>query len=303
MKVTTLYNAQCYLGESPLWHEARKSCIWVDIENHIVFELGWETQILQKWLINKRVSVAIEDERGGLLLGVQGGIMRLNLENGDQIWLTNLDIQKPENRCNDGIADRSGRILVGLMNTNAKKNEGGLFVIDKHLVAKKLIDNLTIPNGMAWSLDQSLLYFVHTPDRNIQCYHYDHQTGDINFNKIIINIPLEMGKPDGITIDSEGMIWVALYGGSGVSRWNPLTGELLELIKLPVPQVTNCCFVGNNLEHMMITSARENLNDLELSKYPQSGNVFLIKNFGVNGLNSNKATSYYNADNQLYSNL
>jgi len=132
------------------------------------------------------------------------------------------------------------------------------------------------------------MYFIESTVRNVTAYRYDAATGEIKFERIAITVPEELGLPDGMAIDEEGMLWIALYGGSAVGRWNPETGQLLNMIKLPVPHVTNCCFVGENLQHLLITTAQEHLSDEELKMYPQSGDIFIVHDVGVKGVKSNK---------------
>ena len=96
-----------------------------------------------------------------------------------------------------------------------------------------------------------------------------------------------MGTPDGMAIDEEGMLWIAHWGGFGVYRWNPFTGEHLDTIEVPVPNVTSCAFAGENLDQLIITTAQENLTEEQMKKYPQSGDVFLAKP-GVKGVKAFK---------------
>lgn len=103
----------------------------------------------------------------------------------------------------------------------------------------------------------------------------------------MIQIPNETGSPDGMTIDEEGMLWIAHWGGFGVYRWNPHNGQLTDKIEVPVPQVSSCAFAGENLDYLVITTARENLKEEELRKYPESGSIFFIK-VNVKGMVSNK---------------
>ena len=130
---------------------------------------------------------------------------------------------------------------------------------------------------MAWTSDNTRMYFIDSPTQTIKSYIFDANSGAILFEKNAVLIPKEMGTPDGMCIDSEGMLWVAHWGGFGVYRWNPANGDLLEKIAIPVPDVTSCAFVGENLDHLIITTAKGDLNEDELKKYPESGNVFYLK--------------------------
>jgi sugar lactone lactonase YvrE len=130
---------------------------------------------------------------------------------------------------------------------------------------------------MAWTEDNQTFYFIDTPTRQIKAFQFDLETGEIEFEKIAVDIPEELGFPDGMCIDRDGMLWVAHYGGSGVYRWNPKNGELLDKIELPVPHITSCCFGEENLDTLLITSAQENMSTEQLKKFPMSGDVFLVK--------------------------
>ena len=152
---------------------------------------------------------------------------------------------------------------------------------------QKQLGQLTISNGMAWTEDNETFYFIDTPTREIKAFHYDLETGEIEFIRIAVEIPEELGMPDGMCVDREGMLWVAHYGGAGVYRWNPETGKLLEKIDIPAPHVTSCCFGGENLDHLFITTAQENLSAEDIKKYPKSGNVFLVKT-NTKGFDANR---------------
>ena len=170
--------------------------------------------------------------------------------------------------------------------TNIKGN-GALYFIDKYLRVKKKINNTSVSNGIVWSLNNSRLYYIDSPTQVVQSLIFEEKTGEIVFEKNVIQIPNEMGSPDGMAIDEEGMLWIAHWGGFGVYRWNPHNGELIEKVEVSVPQVSSCSFVGENLDHLLITTARENMKEDEIIKYPQSGDTFFVK-VNVKGVVSNK---------------
>jgi sugar lactone lactonase YvrE len=121
------------------------------------------------------------------------------------------------------------------------------------------------------------MYFIDTPTHCVRSFLFDVESGDIQFEKVVIEIDKQNGSPDGMTIDEEGMLWIAHWNGFGVYRWNPLNGKLLDKISLPVPQVSSCVFGGDKLNYLFITTARENMSEAELQKYPDSGNVFIVE--------------------------
>src|SRR5690606_20453560 len=188
-----------------------------------------------------------------------------------------LEKELPNNRCNDGACDSQGRIWVGTMALDIAAGAASLYCIEKDGAVKRKIPNVTISNGLAWTADDQTFYYVDTPTRKVQAYRFDKESGEIRFERTAIEIPEDLGSPDGMAIDEEGMLWVAQYGGFGVYRWNPDSGALIEKIEVPAPNVTSCAFVGENLDQLIITTASENLNEEALRKYPQSGDVFLAE--------------------------
>ena len=275
MQITTLFPSQCILAEGPLWHKERNSCLWVDIERGILYEYNWNSKEVNTWSFDHRVTMVIQAKDNEVILSLDRSIARFDLETEQLQWLVHLEKELPNNRCNDGACDSQGRIWVGTMALDIAEGAASLYCIDKDGTVSKKIPDVTISNGLAWTADDRTFYYIDTPTQNVQAYHYDKQTGEITLDRTAIKIPEEMGSPDGMAIDEEGMLWIAHYGGSGVYRWNPQNGDLLDKIEVPAPHVTSCAFVGGNLDKLMITTAQENMSEEELQKYPQSGNIFL----------------------------
>lgn len=282
-----LYRSQCFLGEGPVWHQKTKSCFWVDIENGVLYKYHWIKKMIKHWKFDHKVSLVIPDEHGSLVLAIDRSIQRFDPESEKLEWLADVDNLLSENRCNDGRCDSYGRLWVGTMNMNFKENCGALYCINQqHEVSKKLED-VSISNGLAWSIDNKRLFYIDSPTRLVKSFLFDEETGDISFEKNAIIIPGETGSPDGMTIDEEGMLWIAHWGGHGVYRWNPLNGELIAKVEVPAPHVTSCAFAGDNLDHLIITTARQDLSENDLMRYPASGDVFVAKT-KVKGLQQNK---------------
>lgn len=287
MTASLLYPSQCMLGEGPIWHEERKCFFWVDIINGILYEYKWVNKEIKTWQFDYKLSPVIQGKDNELLIGLNTSIARFNLESGALKMLVDLEPGVTGNRCNDGSCDSNGRLWVGTMNMNFKADAGTLYCIDQDLVVHKKLSKVTISNGLVWSLNNTRFYYIDSPTQKVQSYIFDQQSGEIIFEKDVIQIPVEMGTPDGMTIDKEGMLWIAHWGGFGVYRWNPLDGKLIGKIELPVPNVSSCTFGGQNLDHLVITTARENMDEETLKKYPHSGDVFVARP-GVRGVKSNK---------------
>ncbi len=286
LKAELLYPAANILGEGPVWHTARNSFFWVDIEGKKLNEIKWPERQVQSWPMPQRIGMIVLYDDFNLLVALEDGLSLFNLESGKLQWLVGVEKELAQNRPNDGKCDSEGRLWLGTMHVAAKKNAGSVYCIDENKVTQHLTD-LTIANGMAWSGDNKKFYFIDSPLQRVDQYLFDATSGTITFERIAVEIPAEIGKPDGMTIDEEGMLWVAQWDGFCVCRWNPGTGELLFKIDVPVPQVTSCVFGGENLDQLLITTASVGLSEENLLKYPQSGHLFIAQP-GVKGSLPNK---------------
>ena len=286
--ITTI-PSQCFLGEGPLWIAQLGCFFWVDIEKGNLHRYHLATEQLEIRHFLHRLAVVLEGQNGKLILGLDRRLVRYDWETEEIEELCEVEEDLTLNRFNDGKVDPKGRIWIGTLSTLFTEGAGSLYRIGPDLQPEVQLKNLTISNGMAWTADGQTFYFIDTPTKKIQEFAFDAESGRIEFRRIAVEIPEGLGFPDGMGIDREGMLWVAHYGGSGVYRWNPETGKLLDKIELPVPHVTSCCFGGENLDLMLITTAQENLSGEELKKYPQSGDVFLVK-MDVGGFEANQAS-------------
>lgn len=146
---------------------------------------------------------------------------------------------------------------------------------------------------MAWSGDRQTFYHIDTPAAEVISYQYDCQTGNIRGGETVIRIPLQDGLPDGMTIDSEGMLWIAHWNGWQITRWNPGNGKKLLHVSLPVANVTSCTFGGDDLQDIYITTASVNLTEEEMRKQPLAGSLFVIKNSGYIGMKAFELNGAY----------
>lgn len=277
MKASILHPSQCTLGEGPIWHPERKCCFWVDIEEGVLYEYNWLNKTTRLWNFDFKVTLVIPGKGNQLILGLNAGIAKFDLETEELEWLLDIEKKPTDNRCNDGACDSKGRLWIGTMHLDHLDKAGALYCIDQQLHIHKKINHTTISNGIVWSLDNKRLYFIDSLTQVVQSFCFNEESGEIVFEKNAVEIPKEMGTPDGLAIDTDGMLWIAHWGGFGVYRWNPHNGLLLDKIEVPVPQVTSCAFAGENLDYLIITTARENFTEIEAKEYPESGNVFWIK--------------------------
>ena len=275
--VELLVDEHALVGEGPLWDEEEQVLYWVDILSSKLFiydPASGENRTLD---VGQHVGTVVTRASGGLMLAVREGFASFDLETQELTLIANPEAHVTGNRFNDGKCDPAGRFWAGTMAYENPKDSGSLYRLDTDLSVHKMFGGVAISNGIVWSLDHTTMYYVDTLRKNVRAWDYDNETGDIANERAIINVPEEAGMPDGMAIDSEGMLWVAHYGGARVSRWNPGSGELLEEIPLPVTQVTACAFGGPDLATLFITSAAQELDAEELARQPLAGGLFAIE--------------------------
>ena len=283
MQASLLFQSENILGEGPLWHTARHSFFWVDIDGRSFHEYKWPEGTVQNWQLENRVSLLIEHADGNLVLGLQGGLAYYDLATSTMTPLLEIEKEITNNRTNDGACDPQGRIWVGTMDRQCLAGKGSLYCIDANFHLEKKLNGISVSNGIVWTADGSRMYYTDSPTQEVQSFIFDGYTGSITFDKIAITIEKENGSPDGMCMDEEGMLWIAQWGGFGVYRWDPVRSRMLGKIDVPVPQVSSCAFGGKNGDQLFITTARENMSDEEIAKFPLSGNLFIAQP-GVKGI-------------------
>jgi len=157
------------------------------------------------------------------------------------------------------------------------KASGSLYSFAPDGTLKTLISGTRVSNGLAWSPDYRTFYFIDTPTGVVMAYDYDLATGEIANPRLVVSVPPELGWPDGMTSDIEGMLWVALWGGAKPTRWNPATGQLVAEIPLPAFNVSSCTFGGPDLTDIYVTTAREWMSAAQLAEYLLAGGLFRIR--------------------------
>ncbi|WP_256756885.1 SMP-30/gluconolactonase/LRE family protein [Cohnella sp. WQ 127256] len=262
------------LGEGPLWLPDRKQIVWVDIEAMLVNFHTPESGDHQVIPIGQRIGAIVPAEDGRMVCALEHGFYYLDLQNQNLELIIDPESDLQDNRFNDGKCDSSGRFWAGTMPKRGSVPAGSLYRLDGDGTVIQQLTEIGCSNGISWSLDDTVMYYIDTATRRIDRFNYDSVTGRISNRQPAVRIPQEQGYPDGMTIDVEGMLWVAHWGGNCISRWNPLTGECLEQVELPVSQVTSCCFGGEHLDELYITSARVGLSEEQLQMEPLAGSLF-----------------------------
>jgi sugar lactone lactonase YvrE len=182
-----------------------------------------------------------------------------------------------DNRFNDGKCDSSGRFWAGTMNMKEDAPTGALYCLHRDRSVKKVVSRVTNSNGLGWTPDDRTMFFTDTGAKTVSAFDYSASSGRIKNRRTVMDFSESKLLPDGMAVDSDGMIWIAFCGASVVSRWNPSTGKKLDELRLPVTLVTSCCFGGEKLDELFITTARVGLKGEELKKQPQAGALFRVK--------------------------
>jgi sugar lactone lactonase YvrE len=277
MKAELFIQSDNILGEGPVWDAKQNELLWVDIERKLLCFCNVNTGDVSNIELDSRIGTAVPTAHSAeYLLALQSGLKIYNRKTCKYQLISDPEKDINNNRFNDGKCDPMGRFWIGTMDINAKPAKGNLYCLDQDLNISKKLQNLSISNGMAWSIDHRKMYFIDTATHKVVCFDYDSVTGNIENSHIVIHVPHSHGAPDGMCIDSEGMLWIAHWGGGNVSRWNPFTGELLQKVDVPAPHVTSCCFGGENLDTLFITTAKSGMSEELLKQYPYSGSIFSI---------------------------
>ena len=284
---TCVLSAGAVLAEGPVWDERTGRLYWIDIERGQICRFDPNTGKNEKWALGTRVGFSVLTEQGDMLAGTQEGLVRFSLESGMAIPFANPEPELPDNRFNDGKCDPQGRLWGGTMSVYDTEGAGSLYRITDDGDVVKKVGGVTISNGLAWTKDATKVYYIDSPTRRIDAFDYDLSTGEISNRRPAVDfnqhgLSAELGYPDGMTIDAEDKIWVALWEGWGVARFDPETGELLAKVKVPAACVTSCCFGGEDLDELYITTASRDLKVPDYAKQPDAGGVFVAKP-GVGG--------------------
>jgi sugar lactone lactonase YvrE len=271
MQVELLYDAKARLGEGPVWDAHTQTLHWLDILNKRIYA---GSELLAE--LDDFIGCIAPRKSGGLVLTKRFSFASLILDPLQEAFLFTLTDEPANNRFNDGKCDLRGRFVAGTMDINEKDPTGSLYSFDGNSITK-LLGSITISNGMTWSPDGKSFYYIDTPTREVRVFDYELDTGSISNSRVAVSVPDSLGWPDGMTSDVQGNLWIAMWGGAQITKWNPGTGRLLEQIPVPVIQPSSCAFGGKNMNELFITSARKDLDEAALRRYPLSGGVFRLE--------------------------
>jgi sugar lactone lactonase YvrE len=270
------FDTRLELGESPVWDDRAKALYAVDILRCAVMHLDPSTGAIQQ-------IARLDDLVGTIVLRRDGGLVAAT---GTSVVLLDAELRRTVVaeipgatglRFNDGKCDQQGRLWVGTMRLDEAMEQGALYRYDERGLVT-MLESVSISNGIDWTIDGTRMIYADTPTRRLDTFAFDAADGTLSDRRTLVELP---GLPDGLTIDAEDHIWVALWDGWAVHRYRP-DGTLDRIVELPVARPTSCAFGGVDLDELYITSARMGLTAAALEAQPHAGAVFVVKP-GVRG--------------------
>jgi sugar lactone lactonase YvrE len=258
-------------AEGPFWYGERLG--WVDIMAGRLWVAGYDGAALtapRSYDVGRPLGAAVPCATGGWVLAAGTAFLKLE-ENGAVAPLTG-DLADPSSvRMNDGKCDPAGRFWAGTMDYEETRPIASLYVFTGE--ARTVLDDVTISNGLGWSPDHRLMYYIDTPTGRVDVFDYDADSGAVSGRRPFVHV--EGGHPDGMTVDDEGSLWVALWGGGAVHRYDP-SGRLTGVVRLPVTNVSSCCFGGPGGTTLFVTTSRQGLSDEQKEAEPDAGRIFRV---------------------------
>ena len=271
MRVKLVFDAKAYLGEGPAWDARTQTLYWLDILKKLVY--AGSNLLIE---LDDFVGCIAPRTNGGLVLTQRLGFASLEVGSAKLNLVSILENEPSNNRFNDGKCDPRGRFLAGTMDMSEKNPTGSLYSFDGTSITR-LLSGITISNGLTWSPDHKTFFYIDTPTREVKAFDYELETGAISSPRVAVRVHESLGWPDGMASDIQGNLWIAMWGGAQVTKWDPNTGKLLEQIPVPALNVSSCAFGGRDLNVLYITTARKGMDEAELKQYPLTGGLFRLE--------------------------
>lgn len=270
-----VWPASAMLGEGTMWHAEQGLLYWVDIKNPAIHALDPETGARRSWPMPEPIGFVARRRTGGLIAGFKSGISFVDLDAGRITQLAAPEDKAPGTRFNDGKCDHMGRLWAGTMDDALKQSSGWLYRIDDDGRCTRTDGPYVCTNGPAFSPDFRTLYHTDTIGRTIYAFDLA-DDGRLSGKRVFVRFEGDEGYPDGMTVDRDGFVWVAHWGGWRVTRFLS-SGQVDRVIRLPIAQPTNCAFGGPDLTTLFITSACDGLDAEALAAQPLAGGLFAIE--------------------------
>jgi sugar lactone lactonase YvrE len=262
------------LGEGPVWLADEEAICLVDIKQRKIHRCAADGSAQRTWDAPEQIGFALPIEGGGLLCGLPGRLAQFSPETGDFVTRHWLEPGLPGNRLNDGYVDPEGCLWFGSMDNGETAATGALYRLERDGNILQKDHGYVITNGPCLSPDGRSFYHTDTLDRVL--YAFDHAPGGILSNRRVLIEFTGAGHPDGTTVDAEGCLWVALFGGARIERYSP-TGALLETVEFPCPNITKVAFGGPDLRTAFVSTARKGMSSAKRLVQPLAGGLFSFR--------------------------
>ena len=268
-------------GEGPIWWG--NSLFYVDIAGNKLLRLEPHTSEETIWEIGERIGTIVpsEDDDEVIYAG-DTGYVRFNLKTGSKTTLADPEASmRGKNRFNDGKCDPAGRFWAGTISMIKDTGSANLYCLDTDGSLSLKVSGVTNSNGICWTADATKMFYIDTPTQNVRAYDYDLESGAISNTRVVIDTAAHgyNSSPDGMTIDADGMLWVAFCHGACVVRFDPQKDKEIQRVDLPCIETTACTFGGENLDRLFVTTGiKADLDE------PNAGKVFVIDGLGVKGV-------------------
>jgi sugar lactone lactonase YvrE len=286
VQVELTYESKSILGEGAFWDHKNERLYWVDIDGLKVHIYDPKTKENRSFDTPTQVGTVVPKNKNEAVIALADGVYMLNTDTGAINLLSDVESAMTYNRFNDGKCDPNGNLWVGSMHIEQSSPKANLYKVDPLGKATKMLDSITISNGIVWTQDKKTMYYIDTPTGHIRAFDFDPINSTISNERVAVVVPESLGYPDGMTIDSEDKLWVGLWNGNSVARFDPISGTLMSKIEVPAHNVTSCSFGGKNFEILYITTASVDMTEEEHKKYPLAGSLFEVKP-GVVGVKGN----------------
>ena len=281
LDVEVVLPVRARVGEGPVWDERSNTLVWVDIMNNSVHVFDPASGHDRAVDVGQPVGAAALRERGGLVLALRDGFAVMNADLDDLRWVARVEEDVPTNRMNDGKCDAAGRFWAGSMAFAYTPGVASLYRLDPDYRVTRVLADVTLSNGLDWAADNRRMYYIDSPTQRVDVFDFDLERGLLGERRTAIAVPREVGLPDGMTIDAEGYLWVALHGSGTVRRYSP-DGLLDRVVRVPAKQVTCCAFGGADYGDLYITSMADELSPEAVHEQPLAGALFRTRP-GVRG--------------------
>ena len=272
LEAELVWEIRSELGEGPIWWD--DSLYWVDINAPRLHVYTPETDSRTSYVLDELTGTVVPRTKGGLLLAQETGLAIFDPKTETTQRLPWPEDKPIVRRFNDGKCDPQGRLWVGTIGRD--RPEARFYRVDPDLTVTEMLTDIRVSNGLCWDEVRGLFYYIDSPTGNIDAFDWNPDAGTISNRRTIARLPEDQpGVPDGMTIDTAGRLWVAVFGGAAVHCIDPTTGQSLEKIAVPVPKTSACWFGGKNLDELYITTASIREDAASLQTYPLAGSLFV----------------------------